>query len=61
MFSLDARLVIYTNKTIKPPKKIKKSTKENHLILMCKKIATLIDRAWARIRITNITGCLETK
>ena len=61
MFSLDARLVIYTNKTINPPKKIKKSTKENHLILMCKKITTLIVRAWARIRITKITGWLEIK
>jgi len=52
---------MYTNKTIRPPKKIKKSTKENHLILMCKKIPTLMVRACMRIRIISVTGCLEKK
>jgi hypothetical protein len=56
MFSLDARLVMYTNRTINPPKKIKNSTKESHLNFVCKKILTLMVRACVRIRIINITG-----
>jgi hypothetical protein len=45
MLSLDARLVIYTNRTINPPKKIKKSTKESHLNFVYKKMVTLMVRA----------------
>jgi hypothetical protein len=61
IFSLDASLVMYTNRTINPPRKIRNSTKENHLILMCKKIVVLIARVCARIRMTSITGWLAKK
>jgi len=55
-FSLEANLVIYMNRTMSPPKKIKNKIYENHLDLTCIHIIRHNIIVWARINARVATG-----
>ena len=55
-FSLEARLDMYTKRTMTPPIKIKKRTNPNHDLELIKEEIRQIIRVWARITAINDTG-----
>jgi len=57
-FSLEARLVIYLNKTINPPIKIKNKRIANQFIPVIKASITQISSVCVAIEIIADTGCL---